>query len=164
MSTPTPWQHPPDLRSAMRLFPTGVAVLSSGEGTRTAATTVNSLTSITLEPPTVLVSLHERSRAGRVVDATGAFSLSLLSGEQEFHARLFAAQDKPSGAQLEPYFTTTPSGCHVLRGSTAALACEVTSVSTEGDHRMYMGRVRVTHVDSADRGALLFHQGRMVPA
>ncbi|WP_370012105.1 flavin reductase family protein [Nocardiopsis sp. LDBS0036] len=164
MNMQTPHAHPPDLRSVMRLFPTGVAVLTSGSGAEAVATTVNSLISVTLDPPTVLVSLHETSRAGRVVDATGGFCLSLLSGGQETHARLFAASDKPRGEALGPYFTTTPSGCLVLRGALGGLTCETTSVRQEGDHRMYTGRVSATHLGDPADGALLFHQGRMVTA
>ncbi|MEY9212381.1 flavin reductase family protein [Thermobifida halotolerans] len=148
----------------MRLFPTGVAVLLAGHESTAIATTVNSLTSISLDPPTILVSLHETSRAVRIIDATGEFRLSFLSGDQEDQARLFASSDKPTGERLAPYLTATPVGFRILDGAIAGVACEVVSVRQESDHHVYLGRVTATHLGDTAHSALLFHHGRMTPA
>ncbi|GGZ18680.1 flavin reductase family protein [Streptomyces nitrosporeus] len=151
----------PDLRSVMRLFPTGVAVLSTGHDDEAVATTINSLTSVTLTPPTVLVSLQANSRAHSIASATGEFCLSFLASGQEDHARMFASRNKPVGRNLDRHFTTTRGGHRVLDGSLAALHCIVTSEYPEGDHSLFLGRVTATYPGETGRGALLFHQGRM---
>ncbi|PNG22714.1 flavin reductase family protein [Streptomyces cahuitamycinicus] len=151
----------PDLRSVMRLFPTGVAVLLAGRGDETVATTVNSLTSVTLEPPTVLVSLRKYSRAHTITSAAGGFCLSFLSGLQGDHARLFASRNKPTGHELEKYFGIAADGGRILDGALATLHCTVSTTHLEGDHCLFLGRVTAAHHGDTDQGALLFHQGRM---
>jgi flavin reductase (DIM6/NTAB) family NADH-FMN oxidoreductase RutF len=145
----------------MRLFPTGVAVLLAGQGDEALATTVNSLTSVTLAPPTVLVSLQKYSRAHTIASVAGEFCLSFLSGQQGEHARLFASKSKPTGRELEEYFSTTADGRRVLDGALATLHCTVSTTHLEGDHCLFLGRVTAAHHGDTDQGALLFHQGRM---
>ncbi|MCS0602957.1 flavin reductase family protein [Streptomyces sp. LP11] len=151
----------PDLRSVMRLFPTGVAVLTTGEGADTVATTVNSLTSVTLSPPTLLVSLLKASRAHLLASTTGGFRLHLLAGEQEPLARLFASQAKPTGDALASHFDPADPAGPVLTGSLATLTCTVSAVYPEGDHCLFLGRVTATRESAGSRAALLFHHGRM---
>ncbi|MEV5688463.1 flavin reductase family protein [Streptomyces sp. NPDC052164] len=150
-----------DLRSVMRLFPTGVAVLVSGQADEAVATTINSLTSVGLMPPTVLVSLRLNSRAQKMVSASEEFCLNFLSAKQEHLAALFASRVKPAGRELEQYFTGAPEGRGVLDGAIAALRCTVTTSYTAGDHCLVIGDVTSAHHGDAGHGTLLFHRGRM---
>lgn len=154
----------PDLRSVMRLFPTGVAVLSTGRDEAAVATTINSLTSVTLDPPTVLVSLQVNSRAHTVAFATREFCLSFLSGRQADLAAVFAAKNKPTGRDLAPHFTANRHGHLILDGAIASLHCAVTTVHREADHCLFLGRVTATYPGETTQGTLLFHQGRMATA
>lgn len=138
------------LRAAMRLFPTGVALLTSGSGGDTTGMTISSLMSVSLDPPLVLASVHQDSRAHAVLETTGEFSLSLLSAPQEELARLFASPDKPRGEQVAAY----------AAGALCTLSCSIQAVYPGGDHSLFLGRVLDIDFGTAE-GPLLSHQGRL---
>ncbi len=153
-----------DLRSVMRRFPTGVTVLSSGEVDNAVAMTVNSFTSVSLDPPRVLVSVMRTARAHPVIAATRKLSIHLLAAHQGDVARLFASPDKPSGRRLGEYLTRSEEGHEVLPGALASLDCEVEDDYAGGDHSLFLARVVHTIPGDSGHDALLFHQGDLVPA
>lgn len=140
-----------DLRAAMRLFPTGVALLTTGRGNRAVGMTINSLMSVSLALPLVLVSVHHDARARAVLKSTGEFTISLLSVDQEDLARLFASRDKPSGHEVAARST----------GALCSLACSVQAVYPGGDHDLFLGRVLDVGFGDVNREPLLFYQGRL---
>ncbi|MEU9161207.1 flavin reductase family protein [Streptomyces sp. NPDC048424] len=158
---------PDDLRSVMRLFPTGVTVLSSGQGAHAAAMTANSFVSISLEPPRVLISVMKSSRTYPAIDTTGEFQVHLLSDRQGDLARLFASRDKPFGRELDAHFTTEGEGVEArpyLPGALASLGCRIEERFPGGDHTLFLGRVEHVRPGEDTGGALLFHRGRLTPA
>lgn len=161
VETHRPTSADADLRSVMRLFPTGVAVLSTGRGEDAVAMTVNSFTSVSLEPPRVLVSVMKAARAHPVATETGRFSIHLLSDGQRQTAGLFASRDKPTGRSLSDALDPWGEGCDVLPGSLASLDCEVEAGYPGGDHTLFLARVVRTLPGESGQGALLFHHGRL---
>ncbi|MFE7098331.1 flavin reductase family protein [Streptomyces erythrochromogenes] len=156
---------PDDLRAVMRLFPTGVTVLSSGRGDRAAAMTANSFVSISLDPPRVLVSVMKSSRTYPAIDSSGELQVHLLSDRQGDVARLFASRDKPFGRDLEGHFSTDGEGSHpYLPGALASLGCRIEERFPGGDHTLFLARVEHVRPGEDTGGALLFHRGRLTPA
>lgn len=156
---------PDELRSVMRLFPTGVTVLSSGRGEQAAAMTANSFVSISLDPPHVLVSVMKSSRTYPVIDATGEFQVHLLSARQAPLARLFASRDKPFGHALDEHFATGDETSHpFLPGALASLGCRIEERYPGGDHTLFLGRVEHVRPGQDTGGALLFHRGELTSA
>jgi 3-hydroxy-9,10-secoandrosta-1,3,5(10)-triene-9,17-dione monooxygenase reductase component len=78
------------LRRVCGHFVTGVTVVTSGLGERSIGTTVNSFTSVSLEPPLVLFCLHNKSRLRDVIEDTRAYVVNFLEGRQEKLAQAFA--------------------------------------------------------------------------
>lgn len=162
---PAPASTPDELRSVMRLFPTGVTVLSSGRGAQAAAMTANSFVSISLDPPHVLVSVMKSSRTYPVIDATGEFQVHLLSARQAPLARLFASRDKPFGYALDEHFATGDETPHpFLPGALASLGCRIEQRYPGGDHTLFLGRVEHVRPGEDPGGALLFHRGELTSA
>src|SRR4029077_20731252 len=77
-------------KQVMRRYATGVMVLTVREGEGMHAVTVNSVTSVSLEPPLVLVCIEKNARSHELVRATGAFALNILSAEQMEAGKKFA--------------------------------------------------------------------------
>ncbi|MFB7630079.1 flavin reductase family protein [Streptomyces sp. NPDC056149] len=161
---PAPVSTPDDLRSVMRMFPTGVTVLSSGQDEEASAITVNSFTSVSLDPPRVLVSVMKSSRTHPVIDATGGFHVHLLSDRQEDVARLFASRNKPSGRELQNYLAAGKGESLFMPGALATLDCRVEGRFPGGDHTLFLGRVESVQPGADAEGALLFHRGRLTSA
>ncbi|MFE0106555.1 flavin reductase family protein [Streptomyces sp. NPDC059009] len=153
-----------DLRSVMRRFPTGVALLSTGRGDEAVAMTINALMSVSLEPPRILVSVLDHARARPVLERTEEFTVNLLAGEQAELARLFASRTKPTGAGLTDHLQAmnrNGTDCTVLPGALATLSCSVEATYPVGDHSLFLGRVERVVAPADSSAPLLFHQGEL---
>ena len=146
----------PHLRRVAGHFPTGVTVVTTTYEGRPCGITVNSFTSVSLEPPLILVSISRKARAHVCLEATGRFAVNVLSEGQEAIARLFAstAEEKFAGLVVRP----SPLGNPLLDGIYAWLDCEVVArhagVRT---HTIYVARVDA--LASGPGRPLVFHVG-----
>ncbi|MFI9778629.1 flavin reductase family protein [Streptomyces sp. NPDC051956] len=139
-------EAPSDLRDVMRQFATGVCVVSTysddGGERRHSAVTVNSLTSVSLDPP--LVSLSFRSDSAFLTDLmhTQAWGISILDGGSEDLARQFA---RPK-AQRDEALRSWPAevGEHtgtLLFEAAGWMECRYRDHVVAGDHVMVIGEV-----------------------
>ncbi|WP_367221926.1 flavin reductase family protein [Streptomyces sp. 16-176A] len=145
-----------DLRSAMRLFPTGVALLCTGSGERAVGMTINALMSVSLAPPRILVSVLHTARAHPVLCDSRSFAVHLLSDRQAATAGLFASRDKPCGPELEALLER-----EVLPVALATLRCSVEQVFQGGDHSLFLSRVESVKHGEESGEPLLFHRGTL---
>lgn len=74
---------PAELRRAMSRFATGVAVITTGDDAGPQGMTVNSLTSVSLEPPLLLVCLNAATRTAAALLGSGRFAVNILGARQE---------------------------------------------------------------------------------
>src|SRR5687768_1539551 len=92
-----------DLRRLMSRWATGVAVVTSRDDTGPRGATTNALTSLSLDPPLVLVALDRGSNTLRAVRSSGRFCVNVLASDQEDMARRFATkasgEEKLAGVQ-----------------------------------------------------------------
>jgi flavin reductase (DIM6/NTAB) family NADH-FMN oxidoreductase RutF len=157
-------EAPPDLRSAMRNFATGVCVATTYadgvDGRRHDAVTVNSLTSVSLDPP--LVSLCLRRGSGFLTDLlkTRTWAVSILDAAADDVARLFA-KDRATRAAAIDALSASPghhTGALVL-DAPSWMECVLWGSFGIGDHTMVVGEVVAAGVQR--RGPpLLFLHGR----
>ena len=147
------------LRSVMACFPTGVTVVTTRDAQGAPmGLTVNSLTSVSLEPPLILVCIGRSTGSHDRLIASGSFAVSVLSEAQADIARRFARQ--PSGGRFEGIaWWQTPSGNAVIEGATAWLDCSLEEMMQAGDHTIILGRAQ--SCGSSDTPALLFHRGAL---
>jgi len=120
--------------------------------------TANSFTSVSLDPPLVLVCIgHTSTSHDRLVQGAH-FSVNILSGGQGDAAWRFATE--PSEGRFETV-TWSPgtTGAPILEDTTGWLECEVHEVLEGGDHSILIGRVLRSWVGGEP--ALLFHRGRL---
>lgn len=146
------------LRAAMGRFPTGVAIVAAldGEGAPFGLT-VNSLTSVSLDPPLLLVCIDRRAASHDPLMAAEHFAVSILSEAQAPVADRFASE--PSSGRFEAAaWTSGAGGAPRLEGALAWLECAHHDVYAGGDHSILVGRVlAASHGEGAP---LVFHRGR----
>jgi flavin reductase (DIM6/NTAB) family NADH-FMN oxidoreductase RutF len=143
-------------RLALSQFATGVTVvLTRDSAGAPAGLTVNAFTSVSLDPPLVLICIDVRSDAHDPLAESGIFGLSVLSETQEDVSRRFAwrGPEKFSGFVLEHGET----GALLVPGALAHLECAVVGSHRAGDHTVYISEVRVLRVASGR--PLLYHRG-----
>ncbi|PZG55339.1 flavin reductase [Spongiactinospora gelatinilytica] len=145
------------LRAALGQFATGVAVVTTvtPDGER-AGVTVNSFSSVSLDPPLVLWCLSDRAPSAPVFLRAGRFAVNVLAAGQDELSTRFAtpAPDKFAGVDL----LTTPTGLPVLAGTLATFTCRTSHVYAGGDHHIFLGAVE--HHERSAGEPLIFHSGR----
>lgn len=144
------------LRDALGQFATGVTVVTTVTAAgEPAGLTVNSFTSVSLDPPLVLWNLARRSANWEAFSDVEYFAVNVLAADQEPLAMAFAVPKGDPFAGLE--FDKGIEGLPLLPGALAQFECRLTSRQSGGDHEMLMGEV----LDYHDLGGepLLFHRG-----
>jgi len=153
---------PLELRRLMSRWVTGVAVVTSADGTGPRGATTNALTSLSLDPLLVLVALDHGSNTLVAVRSARRFCINVLASDQEALARRFATkasgEEKLAGVPHELI-----DGVPVLAGAVAWLACELEQELHGGDHTILLGRPLDAGVRD-DAQPLLFYGGRFHPA
>jgi flavin reductase (DIM6/NTAB) family NADH-FMN oxidoreductase RutF len=142
-------------RGCVGEFATGVAVVTAEHEGYTAGMTLNSFTSVSLDPLLVLVSLGNTSRTLHATKGSGRFAVSILKREQRGVALDFA---EPGALFPRRHVEQDREGFVTVSGATAVLRCTVERIEPAGDHAVVIGEV----VSIAHGGGepLLFHRGR----
>lgn len=147
-------------RSAMGLFPTGVAIIASGVGDELEVVTANSLTSISLDPPLLLISIRADGKIRSKIDQVGAFSVSILSAKQESLSVNFARKDRPAGRAAMQHLGAALGVANsiLLPGSLVSLECTLETQYAGGDHILFLGRVVMIHPGDPEDMPLVTHR------
>lgn len=149
-------------RQVMGTFPTGVTVVTVTDSVgNPLGLTVNSFTSVSLEPPLVLVCIGRSSATHDRLLEVGRFAVNVLSAGQEGMAVRFASE--PSAERFQGVgWEAGPAGVPLLDGAAAWLSCTLEAVHPGGDHSIFVGRVDAG--EATEIGALTFHRGSFCPA
>ncbi|MER7458837.1 flavin reductase family protein [Micromonospora sp. NPDC126480] len=148
------------LRVALGTFATGVTVVTVARP-RMHGMTANSFTSVSLDPPLVLVCVDRDAVMHDSIVAAGSFALSVLGAEQEDIARYFASQGRPRGAAQfadVAWLAGERTGAPLIEGSLAWLECDLWRTYDGGDHSIFLGRLLSARSRAAE--ALVFFSGR----
>lgn len=145
-------------RQSVSHFATGIAIVGClDDDDQAHGMTVNSFTSVSLDPPSVLVSLKP-GRTHRLVRRRGCYGVSVLAGDQEACSQHFSGRPQPG---LDVTWDLR-AGVPVLRGALAWFACEVESVLQVHDHTLFVAHV----LDCGHAGGdpLMFFASRYHPS
>lgn len=146
------------LRTVLGCYGTGVAVITTRtHDSQLAGVTVNSFTSVSLEPPLVLFSLARSANVLLSFQQAGFFAVNILAFDQEDLSNMFA---RPSTASWESTgYRESARGIPLFPGTLAQLECTKTAEHDGGDHIIFLGRVDLFHLH-AQADPLLFFRGR----
>ncbi len=144
----------------MGRFATGVTIITSRLGEELHGMTANALTSVSLEPPLVLICVDRSADSHDIIERSGIFAVSILAQGQERLSNSFALKDGVAAHRLDdvPHHRRA-TGAPIIDGSLAYLDCRVVERYSGGDHTMFLGEV----VDAGplnDERPLIFYQGR----
>jgi flavin reductase (DIM6/NTAB) family NADH-FMN oxidoreductase RutF len=137
-----------ELRNAMRFWATGVTVVTASHNGLRHGMTANSFTSLSLTPPLVAVSLERSTRTHNLVNAAGAFGVTILSSQQDAISERFAGRDNERSDRFEGLEThTLTTGNPFLAGGLAYFDCLVRATQAAGTHTVFIGEVIATEVN-----------------
>lgn len=152
-----------EFRGAMRALAGGVSVITVGRGSDISGMTVTSVSSLSVEPATLIVSVNRQSSSWPLLQRYGAFGVNILTAEQIDIAERFSGKDGLKGAArfTGAQWATRATGVPLLVGGLAAIDCEVEEVIERHSHAIVIGRVRDV-LTSAPRSALTYWDGQYV--
>jgi flavin reductase (DIM6/NTAB) family NADH-FMN oxidoreductase RutF len=154
---------PETFRKVMGHFVTGVTVVTSFDAAgRPAGITVNALSSVSLEPPLVVVALDRRRFITPIIHASGRFAVNILGEGQQALSDCFAGAPVTPGREAFCGAAWTPgaTGLPLLDGAIATLECAVTGSYPVGDHDLFIGRVDALANEEHHPQPLLYYRRR----
>lgn len=150
---------PETYREVVGRFATGVAIVTTRLGEIDHAMTVNSFTSVSLDPLLVLFCAEKLARFHDAVLTAGVWGVSVLPAALEDASRFFAHRGRPLNGQLSRWpHHRGETGVALFDKAIATLECATTAVHEGGDHSILVGRVTAMDMPS-DGPPLLFHEG-----
>jgi flavin reductase (DIM6/NTAB) family NADH-FMN oxidoreductase RutF len=148
-----------EFRYAMSHFATGVTVVTSvGEDGEPVGTTANAVTSLSLDPPLVLVCFDLGSLTLRAIRGYRAFVVNVLAAPQQHLSANFARRGL-AAAWDGVRHRCGPTGSPRLEDVLAVLECTVEHALPGGDHEIIVGRVRHIETNPAPVAPLLYFRG-----
>ena len=153
---------PEQLRHAMRAWTTGVTVVTATHKTERYGMTVNSFTSLSLDPPLISVSLKQLTHTHELVQKSGEFSITILSADQSGLSDRFAGKfpeitDRFKGVETETMVIDAP----LLKGGVAFFNCRVMNSFPIGENTLFIAEVIAAKGDGDGDGDPLVYHNRV---
>lgn len=127
-------------RSVMGSFPTGVTIITTNaEDGTDVGMTVNAITSVSLEPPQLLICLAKSRFTAQAIADCGSFAVNFLSNDQQEVAGLFATNSPEKFKHVE--VERGMLGMPLITDSLARAECRVNRMIEAGDHTIFIGDV-----------------------
>lgn len=157
LTVPRPSLDARDFRSALGCFPTGVCLVTTrGPGGKPEGLTINSFSSVSLDPPMVLWSLARTASAAPVFRDAEYFAVNILGKHDAALSSHFAKPSADKFAAFADRFSTgnTP----LLKGAVATFECHTRHRYYGGDHIIVIGNVE--RYSWSDAPSLVFGRGK----
>ncbi|MEO3784382.1 flavin reductase [Actinocorallia sp. B10E7] len=143
-------------KSVLGQWPTGVVLVTTVAGDVWHGMTASSFSSVSLDPPLVLVCLDTRLYSHRLISDSGRFGISILGRDQAELGLRFAGRLSPAERFEGQEWLTPETGAPVLANALGWLDCRVAHAYPGGDHTIFVGEVLAADTPRAT-GPLLFH-------
>jgi len=133
---------PETLRAVMRHWTTGVTIVAARDGAQAHGMTVNAFTSVSLEPPLVLVCIERAVRTHALIERSRAFAISILREGQQTISDRFAGRETENGNRFAGLKTfTAVTGAPILADNIGYLDCAVVAAHPAGTHTIFIAEV-----------------------
>ena len=150
--------HPDDFRAALGSWAAGVTVVTTRQDNVVYGITASSFSSLSLDPPLVLVCIANSNKLATMVQETKRFAVSILATHQEDVSAYFAKSGREPVERFEDFGTIElHTGSPIIEGALAHLDCELEMAVMGGDHTIAVGRVLGAASDP-DKQPLLYYR------
>lgn len=152
-----------DFRAIMSRLVSGVSVVSVRHRNHDLAMTATSLVSVSLDPPTVLFTVHEDARLAEAIESGASWAVSILGSEGLAAADWLASPGRPAINQLTSVAHSygNATGAAILEDSTAWIECETSWVKSAGSHLVVVGTVQMGKTRPEITGGIVHAYGRL---
>ena len=148
-----------EFRAALAQWASGVAIATSVLDGQRIGITVSSFTSLSMEPPRILICVAKRLYTHHVIATSGFFAVNILAEEQMDWGMLFAGrmpenEDRFAGIE---YFEAE-TGAPLLPGVLGWVDCRLSAIHDGGDHSIFVGDVVAAAARSEGDPVLYYHR------
>ena len=143
-------------RRIMGHFATGVTVITTHRDGELHGMTANAVTSLSLDPPLVLVAVDLRSQMLEFLQHGNCFAMNILEADQEAISGRFAAPGPKDFSDLK--IKTAVTGAPILAAALAFVDCRLSEVLRGGDHDIFIGEIVAG--DAREGQPLLYYKGK----
>lgn len=143
-------------RDVIGRFASGVTVITTRVGDTDYGTTASAVSSLSMEPPMLLICMNRTSETGQAIHESGRFTVNILGEHQGEIAKHFATKgaDKFSGVEIERGLDDLPHVANAL----GHLDCAVSETATGGTHTVFLSLVE--QASATDGSPLTYYRGR----
>ena len=147
-------------RSAMRDLAGGVSIVTIGTGAGRTGLTATSVSSLSVEPPALIVCVNRSSSSFAALNRHGAFAVNILEARHAALAERFSGRGglKGEARYAGASWTRLVTGAPILEGALAAFDCEVEEMIERHSHAIVIGRVAAVQL-SDEAEPLLYRRG-----
>lgn len=149
-----------DFKKIMGRFTTGVAIITTQHQGKPVGVTINTLTSVSLEPPLVLFCLGNRRVVYPAFHENPHYAIHILSSSQQELCDAFACSREHLWDGLS--YDLSPTGCPIISNSMGILYCQRKEIYGGGDHTIFLNYVKGIHIedDNETREPLVYFKGK----
>jgi flavin reductase (DIM6/NTAB) family NADH-FMN oxidoreductase RutF len=157
---PAPTEPRDEFRAAMRELAGAVSVISAGQGERRAGFVATSVSSLSAEPPTLIVCVNRASSSWPILREATSFGVNVLSASHRELAHRFAGRTGAEGAARYEgaRWTALRTGAPLLTDALASFDCAVEEIIERHTHAIIIGRVEAVRRNGGG-GALVYWRG-----
>jgi flavin reductase (DIM6/NTAB) family NADH-FMN oxidoreductase RutF len=143
-------------RQAMRAVASSVAVITTCHGGQLHGMTATAFSSVTADPPTVLIVVNQSTRSHPLISGSRAFVVNFLAQSQRHLSDLFAGKATDQFRTVD--YMSGLNEAPIIKGAAAHLDCETISETTCGTHTIFLARV--VGASASQEVPLLYHDGQ----
>ena len=144
-------------KEALRGWASGVTVVTSRAGDKVHGMTVSAFSSVSADPPLVLVCANRSSTTHGVIQEGGVFAVNILAAHQEDVSNTFASSKNEDSRLERVSWSEGQTGAPLIDEALATLECKVANAHHEGSHTIYIGQVEAVH--TSDASPLVYYDG-----
>ena len=138
-----PTTNSDDFKGALAAWPSGVSVVTSRHEGLGYGLTVSAFSSVSLEPPLIMVCLKSTNCLTQLISDAGSFAVSILAAEQDGVSTYFASSGREPAVDLGGAVAVTEGlASPLIAGAAAHLECRLHSATPAGDHTIVVGAVQ----------------------
>jgi flavin reductase (DIM6/NTAB) family NADH-FMN oxidoreductase RutF len=145
-------------KQALASWASGVTIVTARHGDEVQGMTVSAFSSVSLDPPLVLVCAERSTITHGLIERAGAFSVSILARDQHALSNRFASKQHEHERFVGLECCDGSTGCPRIPGAIAWLDCRVVQTVRAGDHVVYIGEVETAEL--SERSPLVYFRGR----
>ncbi len=143
-----------EFRRVLGHFASGVTVVTACHAGACHGITVSAFTSLSLDPPLVLLCIDQHSSCHEVVANAGSFAVNILAEDGEWLSRLFASPNPDKFANVQ--YHVGRMGAPMLDEALAVIECRLHTQLPGGDHTIFVGEVIATEIQRTAKPLLYF--------